>query len=612
MKLNFVLGSFAIIGLVSACGTHAVNDLDSPPDGHGDGSGATGGSTGGGTASAGRANGGDSNTAGRANGDGDGTAGRANGSGTAGRAHGDDSNTAGRANSDGSAGRAHGDGSAGRANGDGTAGRSDTDGDGVGGSKSDIDDDAGGAPGDDSDNAGASDDGDGEGGSNGDDDASGGAPASGGTGGLPASGGTAGLASGGSGGISSTGGSAGISASGGSGDVSSTGGSAGLSASGGSGDVSSTGGSAGLSASGGSGGVAGTGGAGGSAGAGGNQELEPEYLFTEETFGGNGRTCTTCHTAATGTISPEQVEALYSADPSDPLFRPLDSDDGASSDYTELREHATFRVSINLPPGVTLTSDPTATSVVLRRSVPSTINTPALDPILMWDGREPTLTDQALSAVLGHSEGTIVPTSTQLDLIAQFEQGPDFFSSDLLRQYDQGGPAPTWPPGNTAEEQRGRRWFAQDSAAPRFNICGQCHGGPMANTTQSNSGLPVGQRFQTVNVSEFNHLNNPTYQFTFPDPKNPGKTVTVTTPDPGRALITGDVRDLNFFKIPSLWGVKNTAPYFHDNSAATLEELMDHYEQHLGTFLPKNGTYPSPHVPTAQDKADIVAYLKLL
>jgi cytochrome c peroxidase len=522
----------------------------------------------------------------------------------------------------------------------GTAGRSDGNGSGVGGSTSDVDHDAGGAPSDDDHDAGGAKD-EGEGGSNGEEDASGGLSATGGLGGRSASAGTGGLAaSGGSGDVSSSGGSAGLSASGGSGDVSSTGGSgatsstggsAGLSASGGSGDVSSSGGSGdvsssggsgdvsstggsggGISASGGSGGVAGSGGSGGSAGSGGNQELDPEYLFTRETFGGNGRTCTTCHSPATGTISPDEVEALYSADPTDPLFRPLDSDDGASSDYTELREHATFRVSINLPAGVTLTSDPTATSVVLRRSVPSTINTPALDPILMWDGREPSLTDQALSAVLGHSEGTIVPTSTQLDLIAGFEQGPDFFSSDLLRQYDQGGPAPTWPPGNTAEEQRGRRWFAQDSAAPRFNICGQCHGGPMANTTQSNSGLPVGQRFQTVNVSEFNHLNNPTYQFTFPDPKNPGKTVTVTTPDPGRALITGDVRDVNFFKIPSLWGVKNTAPYFHDNSAATLEELMDHYEQHLGTFLPKNGTYPSPHVPTAQDKADIVAYLKLL
>ena len=88
--------------------------------------------------------------------------------------------------------------------------------------------------------------------------------------------------------------------------------------------------------------------------------------------------------------------------------------------------------------------------------------------------------------------------------------------------------------------------------------------------------------------------------------------MTVTTPDPGRALVTGDVRDVNFFKIPTLWGVKNTAPYFHDNSANTLEELVDHYEKHLATFLPKNVSYPRPHVPTDQDKADIVAYLRLL
>jgi cytochrome c peroxidase len=320
----------------------------------------------------------------------------------------------------------------------------------------------------------------------------------------------------------------------------------------------------------------------------------------------------TCHTAGTGTVSPDQVQALYATTPDDPLFRPVDSDDGAGTDYTELRARATFRVSIPLPPGVSLASDPSATSVVLRRGVPTTINSPALDPVIMWDGREPTLTSQAADAIAGHAQGTLVPTDAQLELIAGFEQGPDFFSSDLLRDYDQGGAEPTWPPGVTDSEQRGRRWFAQDSAAPRFNICGQCHGGPMANTTQSNSGLPAGQRFQTANVSEFNEAGNPTYDFIFPDPNNPGKTVTVTTPDPGRALVTGDVRDLNFFKIPTLWGVKNTAPYFHDNSANTLEELMDHYEKHLATFLPRNASYPRPHVPTADDKADIIAYLKLL
>jgi cytochrome c peroxidase len=314
----------------------------------------------------------------------------------------------------------------------------------------------------------------------------------------------------------------------------------------------------------------------------------------------------------TGTINSDQAQALYAANPDDPLFRQIDSDDGASDSYTQLLARATVRVTIPLPPGVTLVSDPTATSITLRRSIPTTINTPALDPNLMWDGREPTLTSQANDAILGHAEATIVPTMDQLLAIAQFEQGPDFFSSDVLRQYAAGGPAPTWPAGNTASEIRGRRWFAQDSAAPRFNICGQCHGGPMTNETQSNSGLPVGKHFQTVNVSEFNLGNNPTYQFAFPDPNNPGQTVTVTTPDPGRALITGNLADLNFFKIPPLWGVKNTAPYFHDGSAADFNALMVQYKMLLATFLSATAKYPIPHVPTDQDIADIIAYLNLL
>ena len=134
----------------------------------------------------------------------------------------------------------------------------------------------------------------------------------------------------------------------------------------------------------------------------------------------------------------------------------------------------------------------------------------------------------------------------------------------------------------------------------------------MTNETQVNSGLPIGEHFQTVDVSEFNLGNNPTYGFVFPDPEDPDSTVTVVTPDPGRALITGDVRDVNFFKIPTLWGVSKTAPYFHDNSAATLEELMEHYEDHLATFLVSGFQWPVPHVPTAQDKTDIIAYMKLL
>ena len=34
-------------------------------------------------------------------------------------------------------------------------------------------------------------------------------------------------------------------------------------------------------------------------------------LFTTETFGGNGRTCQTCHTLETGTVSPQDAQERY-------------------------------------------------------------------------------------------------------------------------------------------------------------------------------------------------------------------------------------------------------------------------------------------------------------
>ena len=60
----------------------------------------------------------------------------------------------------------------------------------------------------------------------------------------------------------------------------------------------------------------------------------------------------------------------------------------------------------------------------------------------------------------------------------------------------------------------------------------------------------------------------------------------------------------NLFKTPSLWGVKHTAPYFHDNSAKTLEEVA---EQYTILFQTEAGITLTP-----QDEADIVAFLKLL
>ena len=51
--------------------------------------------------------------------------------------------------------------------------------------------------------------------------------------------------------------------------------------------------------------------------------------------------------------------------------------------------------------------------------------------------------------------------------------------------------------------------------------------------------------------------------------------------DKGLALITGLTSDQSRFRIPTLENVGLTAPYMHDGSIATLEEVIDHYSKDI-------------------------------
>jgi cytochrome c peroxidase len=332
------------------------------------------------------------------------------------------------------------------------------------------------------------------------------------------------------------------------------------------------------------------------------QAVSGKTIFEKGTFGGNGRTCLTCHGEETGTFSLAEAQARMDDDPTDPLFRAIDSDDGTGASYTRLLAHGTVFVTVPLAPGVVVADAPTATSVRLERSVPSTLDTPALDPVLMWDGRAPTLQAQALGAIQTHMQPTETPSPANLTRIADHEK--TLFSSKRLEKYAAGGPAPTLPGGETLAEKRGRLFFLDLPFSPPslHGFCGSCHSGPMLNTTnQYNPVQPAGLRFSTAFVSELNVRNLPPRTFLFPVP---GGLAPVTTPDPGRALVTGNIADANFFKINTLWNVKNTAPYFHDGSANTLEEVMDQYQ---GFAIAFTGLGFTP-----QEMSDIVAYMKLL
>jgi len=75
---------------------------------------------------------------------------------------------------------------------------------------------------------------------------------------------------------------------------------------------------------------------------------------------------------------------------------------------------------------------------------------------------------------------------------------------------------------------------------------------------------------------------------------------TVTTTDPGRAMVTGKWSDIGKFKGPILRALAARAPYFHNGSASTLEEAVDFYDTRFNIGL------------TKREKADLVAFLNAL
>lgn len=343
---------------------------------------------------------------------------------------------------------------------------------------------------------------------------------------------------------------------------------------------------------------------------------EGQRLFERETFGGNGRTCLTCHGRETGTLSAADAAARFLADADDPLFLFDGSDDGQGHGVSRILRDATILVTIPLPANVRLADDPSARSVVLRRGIPTTLNTPALDPILMLDGREPRLESQAANAIAGHAQAALVPTAAQLASIVEFERSERFFSSGELQDFADGGDAPGLPEGCTPAEKRGRRFFEDlpPGADGKDGLCSACHSGALLNQTNEflPVPVPVGTRFIGVLVSELNAAANPVRDFIFDN--GDGTETLVPSPDPGRALITGAAGDANAFKIPSLRGISKTAPYFHDNSAQTLEDVAAHYAKFFAIVTTPDG--PGPAEPaivlTPEEQADIVAYLQLL
>ena len=81
--------------------------------------------------------------------------------------------------------------------------------------------------------------------------------------------------------------------------------------------------------------------------------------------------------------------------------------------------------------------------------------------------------------------------------------------------------------------------------------------------------------------------------------------------DRGRFTVTRKEKDRGVFKTPTLREVERTAPYMHDGSLATLEEVIEYYNRG-GNRNPHLDTELRPLKLTAEEKKALVAFLKAL
>ena len=82
--------------------------------------------------------------------------------------------------------------------------------------------------------------------------------------------------------------------------------------------------------------------------------------------------------------------------------------------------------------------------------------------------------------------------------------------------------------------------------------------------------------------------------------------------DPGRAIITLQTEDQGKFKVPTLRNVELTYPYMHDGRFYNLNDVLDHYTSGIQNHPNLDSRLDKPIVLSADEKEDLIAFLKTL
>ena len=226
------------------------------------------------------------------------------------------------------------------------------------------------------------------------------------------------------------------------------------------------------------------------------------------------------------------------------------------------------------------------------RSAPTVINS-TYNGLQFWDGRAASLEEQSLMPITNPIE----IGQASHDVMVRWVQGIPGYLPYFQKAFGQGPTKEniakaiasferTVLSGNSRYD---RYTFGDKSALNESEIrgmdlffgkanCTRCHAGPNFSDSQFHN-LGVGMK----------------------KPK----------PDLGRYAITKQEEDTGAFKTPTVREITKTAPYMHDGSEATLEEVVDFYNKG-GESNPHLDTRMQPLNLTGQEKADLVSFMKAL
>ena len=225
----------------------------------------------------------------------------------------------------------------------------------------------------------------------------------------------------------------------------------------------------------------------------------------------------------------------------------------------------------------------------LGRHSPTVVNA-AWGGIFMWDGRLATLEEQALGPIQAASEMNM-PLEQLMNRLGSIPEYKPLF----VRIFPEEGMTPKTLAKAIATYER-------TVVSERAPFDAWIDGDGKAISEEAKRGFVVfNGKAQCAACHEGWNFTNDGFQ-----------DIGLPSDDVGRAkFVPGVIKMEHAFKTPGLREIARRSPYMHDGSLATLELVVEHYD-HGGVDRPSRSDIMRPLGLTAQEKSDLVAFLKSL